>query len=58
MGVIVGDIVGSIFEWANIKTRVFSLFQHNCKFTDDTVMTLAIAQGLMNDGTAQELIEP
>ena len=43
LGAIVGDIVGSIYEWDNIKTKKFPLFQEKCHFTDDTVMTIAVA---------------
>ena len=34
---IVGDIVGSVYEWDYIKTKDFPLFRENCFFTDDTV---------------------
>ena len=37
LGAIVGDIVGSVYEWDNIKTKDFLLFHENCFFTDDTV---------------------
>ena len=37
LGAIVGDIVGSVYEWNNIKTKDFSLFYEDCFFTDDTV---------------------
>ena len=37
LGAIVGDIVGSVYEWDNIKTKDFPLFRENCFFTDDTV---------------------
>lgn len=40
LGAIVGDIVGSRFEWRVIKSKDFSLFTEECRFTDDTVMTL------------------
>ena len=39
MGAIIGDIVGSVYEWHNIKTKEFPLFRDDCFFTDDTVMT-------------------
>ena len=48
LGAIIGDIVGSIYEFNNIKTKEFPLFGEGCKFTDDTVMTLAVAQALMD----------
>ena len=47
-GAIIGDIVGSRFEFHNIKTKEFELFDPACTFTDDTVMTLAIAQAIMD----------
>ena len=47
LGAIVGDIVGSWFEWNNIKTKDFNLFTVNCFATDDSIMTLAIAQALL-----------
>ena len=37
LGAIVGDIVGSVYEWDNIKTKDFPLFREDCFFTDDTV---------------------
>lgn len=46
LGAIVGDIVGSIYEFNNIKTKIFRLFPTNCFFTDDTVMTVAIYRAL------------
>ena len=58
-GAIIGDIVGSPYEfdWNNIKTKDFPLFCERSVFTDDTVMTLAIAQAIMDtqDTTDEEL---
>jgi len=48
LGAIIGDIVGSRFEWDNIKTKEFELFTTECMVTDDTVMTLAIARAILN----------
>ena len=48
IGAIIGDIAGSRFEWDNIKTKDFALFTPDCSFTDDSVMTLAVAQAIMN----------
>ncbi|MDJ0951001.1 MAG: ADP-ribosylglycohydrolase family protein [Alphaproteobacteria bacterium] len=50
IGAITGDIVGSIYEARNIKTKAFPFFGAGCRFTDDTVCTLAIADCLMQDG--------
>lgn len=46
LGAIIGDIVGSRFEFDNIKTKDFELFDKECDFTDDTVMTIAIGKAL------------
>lgn len=47
IGAIAGDIVGSIYEWDNIKTKDFELFSPNCFFTDDTVLTVALADSIL-----------
>lgn len=47
LGAIVGDIVGSIYEFENIKTTEFPLFSPSCSFTDDTVLTVALAESLL-----------
>ena len=44
IGSIIGDIVGSRFEYNNIKSKEFELFTDDCFFTDDTVPTLAVAK--------------
>ena len=46
IGAIIGDVVGSRFEFDNFKSKDFELFDSECDFTDDTVMTLAIAKAL------------
>ncbi|MEE1228638.1 MAG: ADP-ribosylglycohydrolase family protein [Lachnospiraceae bacterium] len=48
LGALVGDIAGSYYEWHNIKKEPEILIDHRSHFTDDTVLTLAIADGLMN----------
>jgi ADP-ribosylglycohydrolase len=45
---IAGDIIGSVHERANLKRMTFPLFQQNSRFTDDTVMTLAVADCLLH----------
>ena len=51
-GAILGDIIGSPYEFDqnNIKTTDFELFSERSEFTDDSIMTLAVAEGLMNCG--------
>ena len=46
LGAVIGDIVGSIYEFNNIKRKDFRLFDPICHFTDDTVMTFAVAEAL------------
>lgn len=48
LGAIIGDIVGSRFEWNNIKTKDFDLLTYKCFFTDDSVMSLAIARAILD----------
>ena len=57
LGAIVGDIVGSVYEWDNIKTKDFPLFREDCFFTDDTVMTCAVAEAIMNGGQKDDFID-
>ena len=47
IGAIYGDIVGSIYEFNNNKTKEFPMFSVGCSFTDDTVMTVAVADALL-----------
>ena len=47
IGAIIGDIVGSRFEWDNHRGKDFELFTPKCFATDDSIMTLAIAEALM-----------
>lgn len=48
LGAIIGDIVGSRFEWENIKTKKFKFFTESCSTTDDSMMTLALAEALLD----------
>ena len=57
LGAIIGDIVGSVYEWHNIKTKDFPLFRDDCFFTDDTVMTAATADALMNGGKPDDFTD-
>jgi ADP-ribosylglycohydrolase len=57
LGAIIGDIVGSIYEWDNIKTKDFPFFKDNCFFTDDTVMTLAVADALLKGGRPDDFMD-
>lgn len=47
-GAMIGDFVGSIYEWRNIKTKEFPFFHKRCFLTDDSYMTVAVAQACLN----------
>ncbi|TWH47814.1 ADP-ribosylglycohydrolase family protein [Sporomusa sp. KB1] len=48
IGSIAGDIIGSVYEWNNLKDKKFPLFQAASVFTDDTVLTCAVADSLLS----------
>jgi ADP-ribosylglycohydrolase len=49
LGAIAGDIIGSVYEFSPIKTKQFPLFSPASTFTDDTVLTVAVAEAIMAD---------
>ena len=49
IGALVGDIVGSVYEWHNIKTKEFPFFSEKCFFTDDSILTVALADSILHD---------
>ena len=55
IGAIFGDIVGSVYEFDNIKIKDFTLFSPLCDYTDDTVMTVALADALMQLDEADDV---
>ena len=53
IGAIIGDIVGSRFEWNNHRSKDFDLLPHQCFFTDDSVMSLAVCVVVLISATFQ-----
>ena len=49
LGAIIGDVLGSTFEFYPMKTKKFELLDQKSHFTDDTVMTVAVADSIMNE---------
>jgi hypothetical protein len=45
IGAIAGDIIGSVYEFGRTKSKEFPLFGPDSHFTDDTVLTIAVAEG-------------
>ena len=54
LGAVFGDIVGSSYEWNNVKTKEFPLERPGTHYTDDSVMTLAVAKWLLEDPSHSE----
>lgn len=48
VGAIIGDVIGSIYEFNNIKTKDFPLFQKEMEYTDDSILTLATAKWILD----------
>jgi ADP-ribosylglycohydrolase len=57
LGAIIGDVVGSVYEHHRIKTTDFPLFQYRSRFTDDTVLTIAVAEAILNQTEYGEAIK-
>ena len=49
-GAIIGDMAGSVYEWHNIKSKDFPLFKSACFPTDDSIMTIAVAKAILENG--------
>lgn len=49
LGAIIGDIIGSYYEHNPVKEKNISLFNEKCRFTDDTVLNVAVADILLNE---------
>lgn len=50
IGAIAGDVIGSVHEHLGTKSMDFELFPPDCRFTDDTVLTVAVAECLLSGG--------
>lgn len=50
IGAIAGDIIGSVYEAHPVKSKDFPLFHPSCRYTDDSVLTIAIARAILTDG--------
>ena len=56
LGAVFGDIVGSPYEWKNVKTKEFRLETSGTRYKDDSVMTLAVAKWLLEDASQSETL--
>ena len=55
LGAIAGDVIGSVHEGARRKTKDFPLFTPHSRFTDDTVLTVAVADCLLSTAFRKSL---
>ena len=56
LGAIIGDTVGSRFEWHNHRSKDFDFLTYKCEPTDDSIMTLAIAKAILkSEGDVNKL---
>ena len=58
IGSIVGDTVGSVYEYNNIKTKKFPLFSNDVDYTDDSALTIATADWLLHGGKVEIILVP
>ncbi len=58
IGAIAGDVIGSVHEFRHppTKTKRFALFEPRCTFTDDSVMTIAVAQAILEGRSYQDCL--
>ena len=56
IGAITGDIIGSVYEFDNIKTTVFPFFTRKSNYTDDTIMTVAVTDWLLYGGNLVQVM--
>jgi ADP-ribosylglycohydrolase len=56
IGAIIGDIIGSVYEWKTTKSTDFELFTPYTTYTDDTVLTIAVADAILNQADYAEKI--
>lgn len=56
LGAVAGDIIGSIYESRPIKTKDFPLFHPRCRYTDDSVLTVAVAEAILQGVSYREAL--
>lgn len=56
IGAIIGDIVGSRFEFHNTSRTDFELYTQDCDFTDDTICTVAVADAILHNKPFQDTL--
>jgi ADP-ribosylglycohydrolase len=57
IGAIIGDVIGSVFEFDNVKQKEFELFNEDSIYTDDTVLTIAVADSILSGDNLIETVK-
>lgn len=57
LGAIIGDVVGSVYEWHNVKHKLFPFWNERCRMTDDSYMTLAVAKAILDSRATGKSLE-
>ena len=57
LGAIAGDVIGSFYEFCPVKTKDFKLFPDDSHFTDDTVMTVAVADWILTNDSLLGILQ-
>lgn len=57
LGALIGDTIGSVYEFDNIKTTDFPLFSRKSNYTDDSIITMAVASWLTQTDRSQDALE-
>lgn len=56
IGAIAGDIIGSVYEFGRTKSKEFSLFGPESRYTDDSVLTVAVAKAILTEGDYRKAV--
>ena len=57
IGAIIGDVIGSRFEWNNLLSKEFELFTPDCRCTDDSILSIAVAKALLESAPPLDIIQ-
>lgn len=57
LGAITGDIIGSVYEFDQLKSKAFELFTPQSTFTDDSILSVAVAETILQSGRYAESIK-
>lgn len=56
IGAVIGDIIGAVYEWDNVKSTDFELLSESSFFTDDMILTIAIADAILHNKSFEKTV--